>query len=130
MKLLRWLILSFVGVPAVLLASLFFVADVFVDIGQVPMVYFGATLGVFLGIRWNFLIEPQLKKYIALMITFPWLFVSYSLALNFFGYMSMKQPNTYRAEDMAQNALIFTAWLSLVALFSIKVGLERTSRKG
>ena len=126
MKLLRWLLLPLMGVPAVLLASIFFVVNIFVGIGQVAMVYVGATLGVVLGVKWMFLIVPHLKRYIALMITLPWLLVAYSLALNFFGYMAMNQPDAYKALDMAQNALLFTAWLLIVALFAIKIGLKRS----
>ena len=103
------------GLIGVAVTIVFFVADMFLQIRVDVMTLLGASVGAVLTVLVAYKLEPCYKKLVSLIVILGWSLFAYTQARIVFGYMTMKMPEIYKANDIALNAAIFSLWLLLIS---------------
>ena len=93
----------------------FFFADIFIQIRVDVMTLLGASVGAILSVLVAYKLELRYKKLVSLIVILGWSLFAYTQARIVFGYMTMKMPEIYKANDIALNAAIFSLWLLLIS---------------
>ena len=93
----------------------FFFADMFFQVRVDVMTIIGASVGAVLTVLVAYKLEPFYKKLVTLLVILGWSLFAYTQARIVFGYMTMKLPEIYKANDIALNAAVFSLWLLLIS---------------
>jgi len=93
----------------------FFFADIFIQIRVDVMTLLGASVGAILSVLVAYKLELRYKKLVSLIVILGWSLFAYTQARIVFGYMTMKMPEIYKANDIALNAAVFSLWLLLIS---------------